>query len=99
MAQVDVKLEGLYEFRVFMIENGRDPKNLDHWITKYPRRFLDFNASLLDLDRRPHGILGQTAAPLSKDRSVGEWTIEGKDEDYVVKDGLTGSFFAFNQFN
>ena len=26
MAQVDVKLEDLYEFRVFLIENGKDGK-------------------------------------------------------------------------
>ena len=99
MAQANLKLEGLFEFTIFFIENGKDHLHHAKWLTEFPRRFLDFNASLLDLDRRPHGVLGQTAAPLAKDRSVGEWTIEGKDSDYVVKDGLTGTLFSFNQFN
>eukprot|EP01096_Ripella_sp_DP13-Kostka_P011196 TRINITY_DN448_c0_g1_i20.p1 TRINITY_DN448_c0_g1~~TRINITY_DN448_c0_g1_i20.p1 ORF type:complete len:275 (-),score=125.72 TRINITY_DN448_c0_g1_i20:109-933(-) len=99
VGQALVRLEGKYEFTVFLVENGKDSLHHSKWLTNFPRRFLDFNAALLDFDRRPHGVLGQTAAPLPKDRSVESWTIEGKDEDYVLQDGLTGTQFAFNKFH
>lgn len=97
VASVKVVLKGAYEFIVYMVENGRDKHNPNRWHF-LPRRFLDFRSNLLDSSLRPHGILGQTAAPIPvRERSM-EWKIEGTKAHYEVTDGLTGKAFAFNRF-
>ena len=94
-------LEGVYLFDVYLIENHFNPLFPDREShSQYYRRFLDFNAAIIDQSRDPHGILGQTAhiRPQDKGRSLINWDIDGTAVDYLVKDGLTGSKFQFNRF-
>jgi hypothetical protein len=96
---VEIILEGLYQFDVYFVENHGNPLRPHQGTdSKWYRRFLNIKPALLDPERRPHGILGQTAVPPSKDRSLKDWQIQGSDNDYIVHDGLTGKKFAFNQF-
>jgi len=99
-AVAHILFEESYSFDVFFIENGRDRLLPDRWVTKFARRFLDINASLLDLRRSPHGILGQTAhlRPEDKGRSIKDWKIEGNESDYELLDGVLGKDFTFNRF-
>ncbi len=92
--------EESFVFEVFFVENGRNRIHPDQWLTKYPHRFLNFKAFILDSRRSPHGLLGQTARPLphDKDRSIDDWKIEGNDSDYELKDGVMGKDFTFNKF-
>lgn len=94
-------LEGLFDFQLFLIENHFNPVHPEiPSKSLYYRRFIDFNAALLDQERECHGILGQTARLQSGDRerSLKDWKIEGTEQDYIVTDGLLGKDFAFNKF-
>ena len=102
-----IQYQHFYSLDIFFVDNVGDPRYPDRPPKVDPssplsfhRRFIDFKASLLDPSRDPHGILGQTAHFRSphKFRSLDDWKIEGKEEDYQLKDGLTGFQFAFNRF-
>ena len=94
-----IEIEGSYRFTVFFVENGRYRLLPDVWLTKFARRYLDLSAVLLDDSRAPHGVLGQTHLKgEDKKRSTKDWKMEGTEEDYMLKDGVLGSDFAFNKF-
>lgn len=92
---INIHIEGAYAFHIALVENGRNINNPNIWVTALPQRYLDFTAHIIDHSRLPHGVFGQTAR---LDVPRDQWTIEGEEEDYILKDGLFGSDFTFNKF-
>ncbi|KCV72364.1 hypothetical protein H696_01757 [Fonticula alba] len=68
--------------------------------------YINLHASVVGMPTDPHGILGQTArfllekrAPGSKPEQVRNFSVEGEEPDYELKDGLFGTDFTFNKFS
>jgi len=84
-----------YKFQILAVEEGKDKNGEWH---QQPSRFLDFMASMLNNERRPHGLFGQSAHLRANQRSVHEFAIEGSGSDYEVSN-LFGEDFVFNKFS
>jgi len=92
-----------FEFKVFILEQGRNLLSFDSW-TSRPFRFLEISASpKTEAGETIHGILGQTAPKAhgklneiaSKFENV--FKLEGSNSDYEVSH-LFGNDFKFNLF-
>ncbi len=96
-----VVIEKEWSFQLFFIENHFNALHHDlPSASKYYRRFIDCDVSLLDSSIEAAGVLGQTLhfKAQDKERSLKDWTMKGRESQFEIKDGLLGSDFAFNMF-
>jgi len=96
-----VVIKGEWAFQLFFIENHFNLAHPNRISTsKYYRRFIDCDVSLLDSGIEAAGVLGQTLhfKAQDKERSLKDWTMKGKEDQFEIKDGLLGTDFGFNMF-